>query len=234
MSKIGVFDSGIGGLTILEKLKEVIPDEDYIFYADSANNPYGEKTDDELYAITSHIVDYLIKKDCHLIVIACNTATTRCISYLREKYPDIVFIGTEPAIKVACDNHYHHTLVMATPATVSSERTSVLVNTNIQDDEEIDLVPCYGLAHAIEVDDIKEQRKILSNIHQEYGDKEIDAIVLGCTHYPHIKALISEYFPTSELLDGSLGVAKETKRKLEEHHFDTHQGTTHVEIIQTK
>ena len=100
MSKIGVFDSGIGGLTVLEELKKVLPKEDYIFYADSGNNPYGEKTDEELRKIVSNVVDFLINKDCKLIVIACNTATTRCIAYLREKYPNIVFIGTEPAVKV--------------------------------------------------------------------------------------------------------------------------------------
>ena len=101
MSKIGVFDSGIGGLTVLEELKKMLPKEDFIFYADSANNPYGEKTDEELNGIVSNIVDFLIDKGCKIIVIACNTATTRCIRYLREKYPDIVFIGTEPAVKLA-------------------------------------------------------------------------------------------------------------------------------------
>ena len=94
MGKIGVFDSGIGGLTVLDSLKKVLPKEDYIFYADSIHNPYGEKTDEELRQITSEIVEYLKDRGCKIIVIACNTATTRCIDYLRDKYPDLIFIGT--------------------------------------------------------------------------------------------------------------------------------------------
>ncbi len=215
MKKVGVFDSGIGGLTVLEELKKVLPNEDYLFYADSKNCPYGEKSDTELYDITSNIVDYLISRDCKIIVIACNTATTRCIKYLRDKYKDIVFVGTEPAIKVACDRDYKNILVMATPATIASERTSILVNENKKDYENVFLVPCEGLADAIEIDNFSKQEEIISNIYNEYKDKEIDAIVLGCTHYPHIKDLISKYFNNAELLDGGNGVARETRRQLE-------------------
>ena len=215
MKRIGVFDSGIGGLTVLEELKKLLPNEDYLFYADSKNCPYGEKSDTELYDITSNIVDYLINKDCKIIVIACNTATTRCIKYLRDKYKDMTFIGTEPAIKVACDRDYKNILVMATPATIASERTSILVNDNKKEYENVYLVPCEGLADAIETDNFKKQEEIVSSIYEEYKDKEIDAIVLGCTHYPHIKDLISKYFTNAELLDGGAGVARETKRQLE-------------------
>ena len=212
MKRIGVFDSGIGGLTVLEELKKLLPNEDYLFYADSKNCPYGEKSDTELYDITSNIVDYLIDRDCKIIVIACNTATTRCIKYLRDKYKDMTFIGTEPAIKVACDRDYKNILVMATPATIASERTSILVNDNKKDYENVYLVPCEGLADAIETDNFKKQEDIVSSIYDEYKDKEIDAIVLGCTHYPHIKDLISKYFTNAELLDGGAGVARETSR----------------------
>ena len=215
MKRIGVFDSGIGGLTVLEELKKLLPNEDYLFYADSKNCPYGEKSDTELYDITSNIVDYLIDRECKIIVIACNTATTRCIKYLRDKYKDITFIGTEPAIKVACDRDYKNILVMATPATIASERTSILVNDNKKEYENIYLVPCEGLADAIETDNFKKQEEIVSSIYNEYKNKEIDAIVLGCTHYPHIKDLISKYFTNAELLDGGAGVARETKRQLE-------------------
>ena len=215
MKRIGVFDSGIGGLTVLEELKNILPNEDYLFYADSKNCPYGEKSDTELYDITSNIVDYLINKDCKIIVIACNTATTRCIKYLRDKYKNMTFIGTEPAIKVACDRDYKNILVMATPATIASERTSILVNDNKKDYENVYLVPCEGLADAIETDNFKKQEEIVSSIYEEYKDKEVDAIVLGCTHYPHIKDLISKYFTNAKLLDGGAGVARETKRQLE-------------------
>ena len=234
MSKIGVFDSGIGGLTVLDELLKVIPNEDYVFYADSGNNPYGEKTDEELYDITSNIVDYLIDKDCKIIVIACNTATTRCIKYLRDKYKDIVFVGTEPAIKLACDNDYNNILVMATPGTIQSERTHLLVNDNIKDHENVILEACPGLAHAIETDDPNDEEEILKKIYEKYEYARIDAIVLGCTHYPHIKGLISKYFKNAVLLDGSNGVARETKRQLEKNNLVTNKGTGNVEMIKTK
>lgn len=231
---IGVFDSGIGGLTVLEEMKKLLPNEDYLFYADSLNNPYGEKDDIELYEITSKIVDYLIKRECKIIVIACNTATTRCIKYLREKYSDITFVGTEPAIKLACDRDYKNILVMATPATINSERTNILVNDNKKDYENIYLVPCEGLANAIEIEDKVKQERVISSIYEEYKDKEIDAIVLGCTHYPHIKDLISKYFVNVSLLDGGNGVAKEVKRQLEKKGMLSDNGNCKVEIINSK
>ena len=148
--KIGVFDSGIGGTTTLETMIKLLPNEDYIYYADSKNNPYGKKSDDELFNITSNIVDFLIKKDVKLIVIACNTATTKCIKRLRSKYPNMLFVGTVPAIKVACDNDYKNTLVLATPGTISSDLTKELVNNNKKEDQNIYLLPCDYLANAIE------------------------------------------------------------------------------------
>ena len=232
--KIGVFDSGIGGLTVLEHLKQILPKEDFIFYADSLHNPYGEKTDEELYKITSDIVDFLIDKGCRIIVIACNTATTRCIAYLRSKYPDIVFIGTEPAVKVACDGDYHKILIMATPATIQSERLQILIHENQKELNSFYLVPCYGLANAIENDDFKKQDEILKKVYDKYKNQDIEAIVLGCTHYPLIKDLIAKYFPKAVLLDGGLGVAKETKRQMENHGLITNKGTANVEFIKTK
>lgn len=231
---IGVFDSGIGGLTVLEEMKRVLQREDYLFFADSLNNPYGEKSDEELFNITSNIVEYLIKRGCKIIVIACNTATTRCIKYLRRKYPDMTFVGTEPAIKLACDRDYKNILVMATPATINSERTNILVNTNKKEYENIYLVPCEGLANAIEVNDIVKQEKIISTIYEEYKGYNIDAIVLGCTHYPHIKELISRYFTGAHLLDGSNGVAREVKRQLEMNSLLSNDGCCNVEIINSK
>lgn len=234
MGKIGLFDSGIGGLTVLEELKKVLPTEDYLFYEDSLHNPYGEKEDSVLFTITSRIVEYLIAQDCKIIVIACNTATTRCISYLREKYPTMIFIGTEPAIKLACDKDYENILVMATPATIASERTHLLVHDYKKDYENVFLVPCEGLAHAIEVDDTATQEQIIQSIYEDYKNENIDAIVLGCTHYPLIKDLIFKYFKNVDLLDGSNGVARECKRQLELHDLLNEKDTCHVEIVHSK
>lgn len=212
---VGVFDSGIGGLSVLRELEKILPNEDFYYYGDSLNNPYGEKSDEELFEITSGVVDYLVNKGCRLIVIACNTATTRCMKYLREKYKDIIFVGTVPAIKVACDRDFKNTLVMATPATIESERTMELIRDNIRKDQNIYLVACPGLANAIENNDQEKIEAILKDTFREYKDKEIDSIVLGCTHYPFIKEDILKEMPGVILLDGSRGVAMEVKRQLE-------------------
>ena len=233
-NKIGIFDSGIGGLTTLNEIKKILPKEDFIFYADSKNNPYGDKSLEELYKITENIVDKLIKKNVKLIVIACNTATTQCINHLRSKYTNMIFVGTEPAIKVACDNNYKNTLVMATPGTIASERTHELVETNKKDFENIYLLACDKLANAIERKDDMEIDNLLNKFLLPYKNKKIDAIVLGCTHYPHIKDKIQKYYPNAKLIDGNEGVARRVKQQLEEHNLLNTNGNNKIEFIQTK
>ena len=233
--KIGIFDSGIGGTTTLKEIQNILPNEDIIYYADSKNNPYGSKTKEELELITSNIVDYLIKRDIKIIVIACNTATTNCIDYLRNKYKDIIFIGTEPAIKVACDKNYKNILVLATPTTIASERTHELVNNNKKDYENFYLVPCNGLANAIERNDIIKIDKLLNEILTPYQHKKIDAIVLGCTHYPLIKNKIQSYFKNAQLMDGNKGVANQVKYQLEINNLLKQNKTkSKINFIQTK
>ena len=214
-NKIGIFDSGIGGTTTLKEIKKLLPNEDYIYYADTKNNPYGNKADEELYKIVSEIVNYLIKKNVKLIVIACNTATTKCINKLRDNYPNMLFVGTEPAIKVACDNNYKNTLVLATPGTIASERTQELVTNNKKDNQNIYLLSCDNLANAIERIDNKEIDELLKLYLSPYKDKNIDSVVLGCTHYPLIKDKIQNYFKNATIIDGNIGVAKRVKYILE-------------------
>ena len=230
---IGVFDSGIGGLNILKELQRLMPERDFIYYGDSSNCPYGEKSDSELMAITTSIVMHLKERGCKIIVIACNTATTRCMKKLRKKFPELIFVGTVPAIKVACDRDSKNTLVMATPATIESERTEELVRDYKRDNQEIYLVPCEGLAYAIEHKNYYDIRKIIKDIHEEYKDKNIDAIVLGCTHYPNAKKQIEEFFPNVPLLDGANGVARETKRQICKNHITGVGQTGKVEILDT-
>lgn len=214
-NKIGILDSGIGGTTTLNDIRKLLPNEDFIYYADSKNNPYGSKSTEELYSIVKNIVDYLIKKEVKLIVIACNTATTKCIEKLRENYKNILFVGTEPAIKVACDNNYKNTLVLATPGTIKSERTHELVNKNKKINQNIYLLPCDYLANAIERNDSNEIDSLLYKYLTPYKDKNIDSIVLGCTHYPLIKDKIQSYFKDATIIDGNIGVAKRVKYILE-------------------
>lgn len=216
---IGVFDSGIGGLSVLEELEKVLPNEDFYYYGDSINNPYGEKSDQELLEITSHIVDVLKENGAKIIVIACNTATTRVMKKLREKYPEMIFVGTVPAIKVASDHDSKNTLVMATEATTHSLRTAELIRDNKRKDQNIYLVSCPGLANAIETKNEEKIKNILQETFLPYKDKNIDTIVLGCTHYPFIKKEILEEMPGVKLVDGSHGVSMETKRQLTENNL---------------
>ena len=233
--KIGVFDSGVGGKTTLNEIRKILPNEDYIYYADSKNNPYGEKNDNELEHIVCEIVDYFIRENVKMIVIACNTATTRCINFLRKKYPNMIFVGTEPAVKVACDNQYKNTLVMATPLTINSSRLSCLVNENIRDDESVTLLPCDGLANAIEKNDEEKIDAILNTLLTYYVNKDINAVVLGCTHYPIIKDKIQEYFKKAVIIDGNIGVAKRVKELLEINNLLTKRNFEgNVLFIQTK
>ena len=212
--KIGFFDSGIGGMTVLEEVRKLLPQYDYIYYGDSANNPYGDKSESELFDITVKIVKFLIKEECKLIVIACNTATTRCRKYLMELFPDIIFVGVVPAIKVACDHNFKNILVMATSSTVQSTRVGELIRDNKKDFQNIWLLPCYGLADSIEKQDKESIDIILNKLLLPYVSFNIDCIVLGCTHYPLIKRNIQELFPEVVIIDGNLGVAKEVKRQL--------------------
>ena len=218
-NEIGIFDSGIGGITILKELTKLLPNENFIYYADSKNNPYGNKKLDELFSIVCNIVDILLNRKVKLIVIACNTATTKCIKMLREKYKDVIFVGTEPAVKVACDNNYRNTIVMATPGTINTERMHQLVDNNIKENQNIYLLPCYGLADTIEFKTNKDVEVKVNELLEPYKNKNIDSIVLGCTHYPYAKKYISNLFPKATLIDGNQGVSKQVKRMLEENNL---------------
>lgn len=216
---IGVFDSGVGGLNVLEKLKGTLPNESFLYYADKNNFPYGNKDSDELLGITSNIVSEFIKRKCKLIVIACNTATTKCLKKLEEKYNDTLFVGIVPAIKKACSSNYKNILVMATTATINSEKTLKLIKDYKKEDQNIYLEDYPTLASSIEKEDSKEILQILKNTYLKYQDKNIDAIVLGCTHYLFIKKQIESYFTNASIIDDIEDVAYEVKNKLEENNL---------------
>ena len=231
--KIGIFDSGLGGLSILKELLKVLPNEDYLFYEDSINNPYGEKSEEELFSITSKIVDYLLKEDCKIIVIACNTATTSCMKKLREKYPDTIFVGTVPAIKVAYDNNYKNTIILSTPYTRNSKRVEELIDEYHNPNQKIINISGENLANLIEENKIDEIRSLLDRILSPYKDS--DSIVLGCTHYPLIKDEIKKVLPNAEILDGSNGVAREVKHQLEiNSSISNSKNCGNITIINTK
>ena len=232
--KIGLFDSGLGGLSILKELMNILPNEDYLFYEDSINNPYGTKTEEELLKITSNIVDYLLERKCKIIVIACNTATTSCMKKLREKYPNTIFVGTVPAIKVAYDNNYKNVINLSTPYTQNSKRVCELIHDYQNDDETIYNISGENLANLIELDKKAEIDELLNRILASYKDK-CDAVILGCTHYSLIKDEIGKVLPNAILLDGCIGVANEVKRQLKNNNIlslKEEKGT--LEIVNTK
>jgi len=211
--KIGLFDSGLGGLSILKSLIKELPNEDYLFYEDSINNPYGNKSEEELLNLTTKIVDYLKSEGCKIIVIACNTATTSCIIKLREIYPDTIFVGTVPAIKVAYDGHYKNVINLSTPYTKNSKRVEELLTNFTNEDETIYNISGENLANLIEFDKKEEIMELLERLLSEYKDKS-DALILGCTHYSLIKDEFKKVLPNTELLDGVKGVTAEVKKQL--------------------
>lgn len=217
-NKIGILDSGLGGLSILKKLIKVLPNENYLFYEDSINNPYGNKTDDEIFKIVSNIVDYLLNEKCKIIVIACNTATTACINKLRNKYENTIFVGTVPAIKVSFDHDFKNTLLIATPYTIKSNSVHELINNFKKDNQNIYLESGCDLAHLIEVNDEEKIDLLLNKLLIPYKNK-IDSIVLGCTHYPLIENKIKKILPNCNIIDGAIGVSNEVKHQLINHNL---------------
>ena len=215
--KIGFFDSGIGGTSVLEAVKKLLPNEEYKYIADSKNCPYGEKSDEELKKIVSKNTEELINWGAKIIVVACNTATTKCIGFLREKYPNVKFVGTEPAIKLAADSEAQNILVMATPGTIASERTKSLLDDYKKPGQNITLLACPGLADAIEENlpnqNLKNIEQKLKNLFETLKTENYnpDIVVLGCTHYSLIKPLIQSFFPSAKLIDGNEGVARRVK-----------------------
>ncbi len=147
--RIGVFDSGVGGLTTLSEIKRLLPNEEYFYIGDHANNPYGEKTATELTAVTIDVVRRLERRGVELVVIACNTATTRCIQELRKLFPEIIFVGTEPAVKLARDQGFERTLLLATPNTTKSTQVANLIQ-KYSTEKGIEIFPCEGLARTVE------------------------------------------------------------------------------------
>ena len=209
---IGVLDSGIGGVSVLREIIKLIPKGHFIYYSDSVNNPYGDKSKDEVYVIVKNIVAYLLDKGCIAIVLACNTASAICVKRLRSEYPDTLFIAIEPAYKMVHDyNPEGNTLVMATKGTLESEKFLALYHK--YDNNKTTLLSCSGLADLVEKGNMEDVNLYLENNLKKY--KGVDNVVLGCTHYPLIKENIRGVLGDVKFFDGSVGVSKELLRQLE-------------------
>jgi glutamate racemase len=221
MANIGVFDSGLGGLWILKYLEQELPGYNYIYYADQAHLPYGSKTPDEITEFSSGIVDFLIEKDCKLIVIACNTATSASIAKLREKYL-VPFVGMEPAVKPASElSKTGHIGVLATKVTAEGQK----LHDNIEKfatDVEVHTVIGTGLVELVEEGkaDTDEAEELLRTYLEPLLNKNIDQLVLGCTHYAflinRIKKIVGDKV---NIIDPAPAVVKRVKQLLEENNI---------------
>lgn len=221
---IGVFDSGIGGTSVLKEVIKLLPQEEYIYYSDSKHNPYGEKTSEEVIKYIEEIIEYFLKRNCKAIVFACNTATALAIDYFRLKYPNLILIGIEPAYKMVNDHAKEKkALVMATPATIESERFKNLYKE--YDNNHTILLPCPGLANAIENDDNERINRLLTNLLVPLKEDKIEVVVLGCTHYSFIKKQITNILGEVIYFEGNKGIAIQLQKKLIEKniHNETQQ-----------
>lgn len=213
---IGIFDSGIGGVTVFREILKQLPNYSYIYYSDSQNNPYGDKTPEELLQITENIVNYLIGEGCQIIVIACNTASAICRDYLRGKF-HVPIIAIEPAYKMVYDTNFEgKTLILATKGTLESEKFQELYHK--YDNHYTIIYECVGLADLIENNQDQEIDAYLKRHLEAFLG--VENVVLGCTHYPLIQDKLKKVLGNVLFYDGSLGVVKELERVIKTIHLE--------------
>ena len=196
--KIGIFDSGIGGLSLLHQAMITLPEVDYVFYADVDNVPYGEKTNEQIREYVDKAVGFLVEKGCKAVVLACNTATSAAITYLRNKY-QLPIIGIEPAVKPACQhNRNKRIMVVATPVTSKGVKLK-------------NLIMKYDINHKVDVVALP----MLNNEFAGYNFGDYSELVLGCTHFNYFKDSFAKLFPSDiEIIDGNIGVSNNLKNTL--------------------
>ena len=214
---IGVFDSGVGGLSVLRHLQALLPHEHYIYYGDTANAPYGNRTTADVRRLTLAAAEHMLQNwPLKALVIACNTATAAAIEDLRKKYPEMIIIGIEPALKLAADRFPGGRIgVMATQVTLREEKFDALMH-RFDAGCVVEKIPAPGLVELMEAGkaDTPQTEALLEDILAPYTGT-LDALVLGCTHYPFAAAAIRRVLGEGVvLLDGGDGTARETRRRL--------------------
>lgn len=231
---IAVFDSGLGGISVLRRLIRLLPKEDFLYFGDSRNAPYGSRPTDEIRALTLENADMLFARGAKALVVACNTATSAAIDELRARYPDRIIIGIEPALKLAVSRHPDgRILVMATDATLREKKFAALMD-RFDAQCRILKCPCPTLVGFVERGELSGEavQAALQALLQDYLDPAPDAVVLGCTHFPFLAPAIRQVVgDTPELLDGADGTAKETKRRLSEAGLLRSGAPGHVEFL---
>ena len=215
---IVVFDSGVGGISVLRQLHAIMPQERFLYYGDSANAPYGTRPTEQVRKLVLEVAQKLMDRKVKALVVACNTATAAAIDLLREVWPERIIVGIEPALKLAARQYPGGTVgVLATPVTLREEKFRHLVAVSSNHCRVVPL-PAPGLVELVEHGkaDSDEARQLLAPLLQPWAGN-LDALVLGCTHYPFARSAISDTVGKSvPLLDGGEGTAQQTRRRLEE------------------
>jgi glutamate racemase len=216
---IGIFDSGIGGVSVLRAVRELLPGEDLIYFGDSANLPYGEKSLVEIRQLSEAVTDFLLEKKCKLIVIACNTASAAALRHLRSIHPEVNFVGMEPAVKPAAEQTQSGVVgVIATTATIQGELFASVVERFAQSVTVL-RQPCPGLVQQIEAGKLEtpDTEKMLRGWLEPMMEKNIDTLVLACTHYPFVMPTLKKILGENvRIIDPAPSVAKQVKKILEE------------------
>jgi glutamate racemase len=215
---IGVFDSGVGGLSILASIRQLLPSEDVLYFADQAHVPYGRRPLEEVAGFSLGIAHFLLGLDAKLIVVACNTASAAALQDLRQRLPEVPFVGMEPAVKPAAELTQSGSIgVLATPVTFEGRLFASLVE-RFGEGLDIHQATAPGLVERIETGDLDSAgtRKILVDAVEPLKALGIDTLVLGCTHYPFIIPLVEELLgPDVTVIDPAPAVARQTRRLLE-------------------
>lgn len=203
--RVGIFDSGIGGLTVLKNIYRHYPNNEYIYYGDTLNLPYGNKNKDELNELSSLDIEFLLSKKVDIIIIACGTVSSNCIDYLKDKYNIPIYDIISPTIKYLNNSSYNNIGIIATNATIDSHIFKNNLNKSVYEIKTPDFVPIIE----------NNQKEALNNTIDKYlkdYKNKIDILVLGCTHYPIIKDNLNKYFDNKvELLDMSKPLLNELK-----------------------
>ena len=233
MASIGIFDSGSGGLSVYRELKKLLPQERYLYFSDNAHCPYGEKTAEYIQDRARTITDFLLEKGADIIVVACNTATAAAIATLRAEYPQVPFIGMEPAVKPAALGTKSG--VIGVLATAGTLKGSKYLHTRGRFEDNVSIVEHVGEGFVELVEGgILEGEKALETVRaslQPLLDKGADIIVLGCTHYPFLQPLIQHLAgPSVQVIDPAPAVARQTLHVLQEKCIPTGQGPFSIEL----
>ena len=217
-SPIGIFDSGVGGLSVLRAIREQMPKESIIYFGDQGHIPYGPRPMEQIRSFSEAITNFLLQHNAKIIVVACNTASAAALKYLRDKFPNIQFVGMEPAVKPAAEHTQTGKVgILATPATFQGALYASVVE-RFANGVELLQNTCPGLVQQIEQGNLdgEETRKILEDALLPMLEKNIDTVVLGCTHYPFVIPLIQQIVGENvRVIDPAPAVAKQVGRVLE-------------------